>query len=576
MTESCKSSAHSQSLLAVAKLLQVSFAITTQRRDQFVIHMSLIYCCGTLVLLLLIPRVCQAGNILVVPVEGSHWLNMDILLKALHSRGHNITILRTSRSWYIPYNSSDYSIVTVQTEKSLDQEFITNAVSLCIEYERGTISLPTFLHMKVVLFGLAIKIHETVGEFVSKTIDDQELVNSSLSSSGFTALMTESCKSSAHSQSLLAVAKLLQVSFAITTQRRDQFVIHMSLIYCCGTLVLLLLIPRVCQAGNILVVPVEGSHWLNMDILLKALHSRGHNITILRTSRSWYIPDNSSDYSIVTVQTEKSLDQEFITNIVSMGIEYERGTISLPTFLHMHVVLFGQLIELHETVGEFVSKTIDDQELLMLGSEAHAVIAPSPISYVPMTGSGNTDKMNILQRVKNMGIYLLTQTQYHLVVKQTYQRICDKYLGPDIEYHQLVLNADIWLMRTDFVFEYPRPTMPNVVYMGGFHCRPAKPLPEHLEEFVQSSGDHGVIIMSLGTFYDNLLRLKERGGAKILTLATVDEENFLENVQEVLNEPSYRMNMQRLSWLHRDQPTTPLDKALFWIEFVMRHKVKRD
>ncbi|XP_047187536.1 UDP-glucuronosyltransferase 2C1-like [Scophthalmus maximus] len=470
----------------------------------------------------------------------------------------------------------------------------------------------------------------------------------------------------------------------------------MSLIYCCGTLVLLLLIPRVCQAGNILVVPVEGSHWLNMDILLKALHSRGHNITILRTSRSWYIPYNSSDYSIVTVQTEKSLDQEFITNAVSLCIEYERGTISLPTFLHMKVVLFGLAIKIHETVGEFVSKTIDDQELvrnlkdskfdllltepclgggvilakyfnlplvfnvqLMLGSEAHAVIAPSPISYVPMTGSGNTDKMNILQRVKNMGIYLLTQTQYHLVVKQTYQRICDKYLGPDIEYHQLVLNADIWLMRTDFVFEYPRPTMPNVVYMGGFHCRPAKPLPEHLEEFVQSSGDHGVIIMSLGTFvsqlpadmtneiaaafaklpqkviwrhkgdrpatlgnntllvdwmpqndllghpkiklfvahggtngvqeaiyhgvpvvglplffdqYDNLLRLKERGGAKILTLATVDAENFLENVQEVLNEPSYRMNMQRLSWLHRDQPTTPLDKALFWIEFVMRHK----
>uniref|UniRef100_A0A8D3DE70 Uncharacterized protein n=1 Tax=Scophthalmus maximus TaxID=52904 RepID=A0A8D3DE70_SCOMX len=190
------------------------------------------------------------------------------------------------------------------------------------------------------------------------------------------------------------------------------------LIYCCGTLVLLLLIPRVCQAGNILVVPVEGSHWLNMDILLKALHSRGHNITILRTSRSWYIPYNSSDYTL----SQSKRRRAWIRNSSQM--------------------LF----------------------------RSSCCIAPSPISYVPMTGSGNTDKMNILQRVKNMGIYLLTQTQYHLVVKQTYQRICDKYLGPDIEYHQLVLNADIWLMRTDFVFEYPRPTMPNVVYMGGFHC----------------------------------------------------------------------------------------------------------
>uniref|UniRef100_A0A8D3BS39 UDP-glucuronosyltransferase n=1 Tax=Scophthalmus maximus TaxID=52904 RepID=A0A8D3BS39_SCOMX len=470
----------------------------------------------------------------------------------------------------------------------------------------------------------------------------------------------------------------------------------MRLIYCCSALLLLLLVPRVCQAGNILVVPIEGSHWINMDILLQALHSRGHNITILRSSKSWYITDNSSDYNIVTVQVEKSLDQKFITDIISKGIEFERGTISSATFLYMNVVMLGVMIEAHEVVGEFVSKTLDDQELVrnirdrkfdllltdpcwgggailakylnlplvynvrwLVIADAHLAIAPSPISYIPITGSGNTDKMNFLQRVKNIGVYLLTQTQYHLVVKQTYQRICDKYLGPDNEFHQLVLNADIWLMRTDFVFEYPRPTMPNVVYMGGFQCKPAKPLPEHLKKFVQSSGEHGVIIMSLGTFvselpadmtneiaaafaklpqkviwrhkgdrpatlgnntllvdwmpqndllghpkiklfvahggtngvqeaiyhgipvvglplffdqYDNLLRLKERGGAKILTLATVEKDNFLETVQEVLNEPSYRANMQRLSRLHRDQPITPLDKALFWIEFVMRHK----
>ncbi|KAG9341913.1 hypothetical protein JZ751_018230 [Albula glossodonta] len=74
--------------------------------------------------------------------------------------------------------------------------------------------------------------------------------------------------------------------------------------------------------------------------------------------------------------------------------------------------------------------------------------------------------------------------------------------------------------------------MPNVVYMGGFQCKPSKPLPQHLEEFVQSSGEHG----------------------------------------EVLHEPSYRMNMQRLSKLHLDQPMKPLDHAVFWIEFVMRHR----
>ncbi len=80
-----------------------------------------------------------------------------------------------------------------------------------------------------------------------------------------------------------------------------------------------------------------------------------------------------------------------------------------------------------------------------------------------------------------------------------YQEFSQKYFGPDVDFFSLLQNADIWLMRNDFTFEFPRPTMPNVVYMGGFQCKPAKPLPDELEKFVQSSGEHGVVIMTLGT-----------------------------------------------------------------------------
>ncbi|XP_060950960.1 UDP-glucuronosyltransferase 2C1-like [Limanda limanda] len=466
----------------------------------------------------------------------------------------------------------------------------------------------------------------------------------------------------------------------------------MRMIACCRALLLLILIPGVCQAGNILVLPWEGSHWLNMNILLQALHSRGHNITVVHSSKSFYIPNNSSHYNTVTVQVERGVDEELFTNCLSKAIQFELDT--------LHLIKFGEMIgcfsEIHKVVGEFVSTLLDDRELMrniegskfdlvltdpavgggvilakylnlplvfnvrwLLVLDGQLALAPSPVSYVPMKGSGNNDKMTFFQRVKNMILYLINQIFYHFAV-QVYQKICDKYLGPENEFKQLVLNADIWLMRTDFVFDFPRPTVPNVIYMGGFHCSPAKPLPQHLEDFVQSSGEHGVIIMSLGTFVtelpadmtnkmaaafaklpqkviwrhkgdrpatlgnntllvdwmpqndllghpkiklfvshggtngvqeaiyhgvpvvglplyfdqnDNLLRLKERGGAKILTLATVDKHNnFLEAIQEVLTEPSYRLNMQRLSRLHRDQPMKPLDTALFWIEFVIRHK----
>ncbi|XP_062249721.1 UDP-glucuronosyltransferase 2C1-like [Platichthys flesus] len=470
----------------------------------------------------------------------------------------------------------------------------------------------------------------------------------------------------------------------------------MTMIACCSPLLLLILSPGVCQAGNILVFSAEGSHWLNMNILLQALHSRGHNITVVHSSKSWYIPNNSSYYNTVTVQVERGVDQELFTNFLSKAVQFEQDAYPLIKLLCIFVEMVGSVFEIHKVVIEFVSTLLDDRELMrniegskfdllltdpawgagvilakylnlplvfnvrwLLTLEGHLALAPSPVSYVPIIGSGNIDKMTFFQRVNNMISYLINQTQYHFLVK-VYQKICDKYLVPENEFKQLVLNADIWLMRTDFVFDFPRPTMPNVVYIGGFHCRPAKPLPRHLEDFVQSSGEHGVIIMSLGTFLselpadmtnkmsaafaklpqkviwrhkgdrpatlgnntllvdwmpqndllghpkiklfvahggtngvqeaiyhgvpvvgvpvffdqkDNLVRLKERGGAMILTLAKVDkDDNFREAIQEVLTEPSYRLNMQRLSRLYRDQPMKPLDTALFWIEFVMRHK----
>ncbi|XP_028290468.1 UDP-glucuronosyltransferase 2A2-like isoform X1 [Gouania willdenowi] len=470
----------------------------------------------------------------------------------------------------------------------------------------------------------------------------------------------------------------------------------MKLVYCCTALLFFMLTLTVCLGGNILVFPAEGSHWINMDILLQALHSRGHNLTVLRTDKSWYVKENSSYYQSLTVPVEKSLDKKFITKIVADVIDFERGALPFAHIFFMTVSNTQIFIEAHNAVGEFTTALLDDEVIKklknshfdvllsdpcwgggailakylnlplvynvrwLIAEEAHLSVAPSPLSYIPITGSGHTDKMTFIQRVKNVIIHVITQAQIAIVISQVYQKLCEKYLGPDCDYNQLMIDADIYLMRSDFVFEYPRPTMPNVVYMGGFQCKPAKALPQHLEDFVQGSGDHGFIIMSLGTFvsefpsdltemiaaafaklplkviwkykgerpttlgnntllvdwmpqndllghpkvklfvahggtngvqeaiyhgvpvvglpvffdqYDNLLRLKDRGAAKILSLATVDkDDNFLKAIEEVLTEPSYRENMQRLSRLHRDQPIAPLDNALFWIEFVMRHK----
>ncbi|XP_009876881.1 PREDICTED: UDP-glucuronosyltransferase 2A1-like, partial [Apaloderma vittatum] len=78
-------------------------------------------------------------------------------------------------------------------------------------------------------------------------------------------------------------------------------------------------------------------------------------------------------------------------------------------------------------------------------------------------------------------------------------------------------KAEIWLIRTYWDFEFPRPFLPNFEFVGGLHCQPAKPLPKEMEEFVQSSGEHGIVVFSLGSMVYNLSDEKSNMIAKGLS-----------------------------------------------------------
>lgn len=68
-----------------------------------------------------------------------------------------------------------------------------------------------------------------------------------------------------------------------------------------------------CYGGNILVFPVDGSHWVNMKILMEELHAKGHNLTVLRSSTSWYIPERSDLFTSITLPMKEDFEDFFQT-----------------------------------------------------------------------------------------------------------------------------------------------------------------------------------------------------------------------------------------------------------------------
>uniref|UniRef100_A0AAQ6IGP6 UDP-glucuronosyltransferase n=1 Tax=Anabas testudineus TaxID=64144 RepID=A0AAQ6IGP6_ANATE len=463
--------------------------------------------------------------------------------------------------------------------------------------------------------------------------------------------------------------------------------VRLIMIFCSSTLI---------NGGKVLVFPVDGSHWINMNVIIEELHSRGHEVTVLRPSDSWYIKPDSPHYKTLNLNSSAGFDEEGLGSFANTMMVMQREGAAYWTQISVEYEVMIQFYEMNKKLLETVEGMFENSKLMqslrdakydvfmtdpgigggvLLGhrlglplvfnvrwtvqGEGHQAIAPSPLSYVPIPGAMLTDKMTFSQRVKNVLYYLFTCLQTSYVTDSTYKPFVHRHFGSDVHYMELFQSADIWLMRNDFTFEFPRPTMPNVVYMGGFQCKPSKPLSKELEDFVQSSGEHGVIIMTLGTLvaklpediaediaaafaqlpqkviwrhtgkppstlgnntllldwlpqndllghpktkvfvahggtngiqeaiyhgvplvglplmfdqHDNFFRMEARGVAKVLDIATVNRDNFLEALKEVLYEPSYRDKMKTLSNLHRDQPMKPLDRAMFWIEFVMRHK----
>ncbi|KAK5645033.1 hypothetical protein RI129_006333 [Pyrocoelia pectoralis] len=85
---------------------------------------------------------------------------------------------------------------------------------------------------------------------------------------------------------------------------------------------------------------------------------------------------------------------------------------------------------------------------------------------------------------------------------------------------------------------------------------------------------HGVPIVCVPVFGDQMMNTAttEVGGyGKGVHYETLTEESFGNAVNEVLNNPNYMENAKQRSKILHDQPMKPIDRAMYWIEYVLRH-----
>nr|CAH7753780.1 unnamed protein product [Callosobruchus chinensis] len=85
---------------------------------------------------------------------------------------------------------------------------------------------------------------------------------------------------------------------------------------------------------------------------------------------------------------------------------------------------------------------------------------------------------------------------------------------------------------------------------------------------------YGVPVLGMPFFVDqfmNLVMMENKGIARQINIHTLTMDGLYNSIKEMLNNKKYAKNMKETSSRMRDQVQTPLERAVYWIEYSIRH-----
>ncbi|CAJ1071620.1 UDP-glucuronosyltransferase-like [Xyrichtys novacula] len=281
--------------------------------------------------------------------------------------------------------------------------------------------------------------------------------------------------------------------------------------------------------GKLLVIPMDGSHWVGVKALAQEMGRRGHQVTVVIPELSIRMGPGKH-YETITYPVpydQETIDQLLSTNKDLMDksessfIQKIRSRFAqmqqIQDFFHTTAesLIFNDTLILHLAQKEFDAVLTDPMvptgaliahklglpiinvlRGIPCGLDLKAIGCPSPPSYVPRFFTGYTDKMTFKERTINTVVALLEPLFCRLLYWH-FDNIAYQFLGEKVGVAEVLSESAIWLHRIDFTLELPRPLMPNMVLVGGINCNVRNPLSKDLESWV--SGEHGFIVFTLGT-----------------------------------------------------------------------------
>ncbi|KAG5680759.1 hypothetical protein PVAND_010246 [Polypedilum vanderplanki] len=313
------------------------------------------------------------------------------------------------------------------------------------------------------------------------------------------------------------------------------------------------------------------SHFAIGSSIINSLHSAGHNITVISPfPQSNYFKERYRDVDISDLLTEYEKDNKAVNPFELVNIPkplmmlmlYQFGAMAVD-FVMTHKSV-KELMDSNEMFDVCILETFNADAFVGFSDYFNCTLISyttfgavkwidamtgneSPSSYVPHPFLDYTDKMTFTERLWNKFYNILENLLFNLYHLSKQRSLYNKYFpNAKKSFDEMFKGSAIIFQNSHVTSSFPRPYLPNMIDICGIHVKPAKLLPNDLQEFIDSAED-GVIIFTMGSFINSKDFPIEKREAIVKTFGKLKQKIIWKYENDTL--PDNPGNIKISSWL---------------------------